>query len=124
MPERYGRPRRGSRVAAVGVSALVAVAGLVWLVWAATSHATPDVSAGVSGYDVVSSSRTDITLEVHRRVSGAVRCDVYAQAADTTIVGEREVVLDPAGPGRITTTIAITTERRATTAGLRECVLE
>ena len=124
MPERYGRPRRGPRLLLVAASALVAVLGLVWLVWAATSHSTPDVSAGVSGYEVVSDSRTDVTLEVQRRVTGAVRCAVYAQAEDKAIVGEREVRLASAGPGTVTTTIGIATERRATTAGLRECVLD
>ena len=124
MPQRYGRPRRGSRVAVVGASLLVAAAGAVWLVWAATSHATPDVSAAVSGYEVVSSSRTDVTLEVRRRVGGAVRCEVYAQAEDAAIVGEREVRLEPADPGTVTTTVSIITERRATTARLRECVLD
>ena len=124
MPERYGQPRRGPRLLLVATSVLVVVAGLGWLVWAATSHSTPDVSAGVSGYDVVSESRTDVTLEVERRETGAVRCTVYAQAEDKAIVGERDVLLEPAGPGTVTTTITIATERRATTAGLRECVLE
>ena len=123
MPQRYGPQRRWTSRVVIGAGALVTVAGLVWLVWAASTHATPDVSAGVTGYEVVSSSRTDITVEVHRRVGGQVRCDVYAQAADTTIVGERRVLLDAGGPGTVTTTITIATERRATTALLRECVL-
>ena len=123
MPERYGPPRRGGRALVVGASALLVVAGLTWLVWAATTSA-PEVDAGVRGYEVVSGARTDVTLEVRRRVGGAVSCEVYAQADDTTIVGERTVRLDGAGPGTVTTTISIATERRATTAVLRECVLE
>ena len=122
MPERYGRPRRGARALVVGASALLAAAGLTWLVWAATASA-PDVDAGVRGYEVVSAARTDVTLEVRRRVSGAVSCEVYAQAEDTTIVGERTVRLGSSGPGTVTTTISIATERRATTAVLRECAL-
>jgi hypothetical protein len=122
MPERYGRPRRGGRTAVVAVSVLVAVAGLTWLVWAATSS-TQGVAAEVRGYKVVSGARTEVTLEVRRRETGAVRCEVYAQAEDTTIVGERTVTLASAGPGTVTTTVRIATERRATTAVLRECAL-
>jgi len=124
MPERYGPPRRGRRLAVLVGAAVVTVGGLVWLLWAASLQATPDVAAGVTGFEVVSDARTDVTLEVERRVSGAVRCSVYAQAPDTSIVGEREVRLDAAEPGTVTTTVGIATERRATSATLRECVLD
>ena len=122
MPERYGRPRQGGRTAVVAVSALLALAGLTWLGWAATSS-TPGVDAAVSAYEVVSDARTEVTLQVRRRETGAVRCEVYAQAEDTTIVGERTVTLAASGPGTVTTTVRIATERRATTAVVRTCAL-
>jgi hypothetical protein len=125
MPERYGPPpRRGRRLVLIAVTALVAAGGLAWLLWAATLQSTPDVAAGVTGFDVVSDSRTDVTLEVERRVAGAVRCTVYAQAPDTSIVGEREALLDAAEPGTISATVSIATERRATSATVRECTLD
>ena len=123
MPERYGRPVKGRRIAVVLAVAVVAFAGLTWLLWAALGHSTPDVSGGVSSFEVVSDARTDVTLEVHRRVESAVRCDVYAQAEDKSVVGERSVELEPAPPGEVTVTVPIATERRATTAVLRTCVL-
>jgi len=107
----------------VVVAAVVALAGLTWLFWAALGHSTPDVSGGVSSFEVVSDARTDVTLEVHRRVEAAVRCDVYAQAEDKSVVGERSVELESAPPGEVSVTVAIATERRATTAVLRTCVL-
>lgn len=124
MPERYGPPRRGRRLLVVVVTAVVAVIGLGWLLWAATLQSTPDVAAGVTGFDVVSDGRTDVTLEVERRVDSAVRCTVYAQAPDTSIVGEREVLLDAAEPGTVDATVSIATERRATSATVRECTLD
>ena len=124
MPERYGRPRPGRRFALLAVVAAVAVAALCWLVWAASGHSTPDVSGGVSGFEVVSDARTDVTLEVHRRVEAAVRCEVYAQAEDKAIVGERSVLLDLAPPGAVSVTVPIATERRATTAVVRTCIVD
>ena len=124
MPERYGPPHRGRRLVVVAVTALLAAAGLAWLLWAATVQSTPDVDAGVTGFEVVSDARTDVTLEVQRRVAGAVRCTVYAQAPDTSIVGERGILLEAADPGTVSATVSIATERRATSATLRECVLD
>jgi len=111
-------------MAVVAAVVVLAVAGGSWLVWAALAHSTPDVSGGVSGFEVVSEARTDVTLEVHRRVEGAVRCEVYAQAEDKAVVGERSVRLEPAPPGQVSITVPIATERRATTAVLRTCVLD
>ena len=124
MPERYGPPRRFPRSVLVAVVAVVATAGLGWLLWAATVNATPDVAGGVADYRVVSEARTDVTIEVRRRVSDPVSCEVYAQAADTSVVGERSVALAAGAPGTTTTTVSIATIRRAVTARLRSCTVE
>ncbi len=124
MPERYGPPPRIPRSALVAVVALVATAGLGWLLWAATASSTPDVTGGVTGYLVVSDARTDVTIEVRRRVSEAVTCEVYAQAEDTSVVGERSVALAADSPGTTTTTVSIATLRRAVTARLRSCAVD
>ncbi len=121
MPERYGRPSRSRRVLFVlGLVAVISVA-LWWLLDAALEGSTPDVAAGVVGFDVVSDRRTELTFEVRRAVETPVTCEVYAQARDKAIVGERTVELGTAPPGSERTTASIATERRATTALVRAC---
>ena len=48
-------------------------------------------------------------------------CEVFAQAEDKVVVGERTVDLPAAPAGTETLTVPIVTERRATTAGVRGC---
>ncbi len=121
MPERYGHPSRTGRV--VGTLAAVAAlgAGLVWFLGVAVDGSTPEVSAGVVAFDVVSDRRTDLTFEVRRVRELAVTCEVSAQAVDKAIVGERTVQLASAAEGSQQVTVSIATERRATTALVGSC---
>ncbi len=121
MPERYGRRSLGGRIALVASVVLLVGGGLGWLTYAAVEGSSPDVDAGVRTFEVVSERRTTITMEVVRRTNNAVRCEVYAAAADLQVVGERSVRLPAAPPGTETVTVAITTERQATTAAVRGC---
>ncbi len=121
MPERYGRRSLGGRIALAASVVLLVGGGLGWLTYAAVEGSSPDVDAGVRGFEVVSERRTTITMEVVRRTDDAARCEVYASAADLQVVGERSVRLPAAPPGTQTVTVAITTERRATTAAVRGC---
>jgi len=121
MPERYGRPSRVGRVALVLAIGSLVAAGAGWLVVSALESSSPDVDAGVSAFDVVSDRRTDLTLEVRRSVDTAVRCDVYAQAADKQVVGERAVELAGGPAGTELVTVSIVTERRAVAAAVRGC---
>ena len=121
MPERYGRRSRSRRVLFVLVLAAVVAVGLGWLLDAAIEGSTPEVDAGVVGFEIVSDRRTKLDFEVRRSVATAVTCEIYAQATDKAIVGERTVELASAEPGSQRTTAAIVTERRATTALVRGC---
>lgn len=121
MPERYGRRSRSRRVLLVLGLVAAAVVGLGWLVDAAIEGSTPEVDAGVVGFEIVSDRRIELVFEVRRSITTAVTCEIYAQATDKAIVGERTVELPSAGPGSQQTTAAIVTERRATTALVRSC---
>jgi len=121
MPERYGRPSPWGRAALLLSVALLVGGGLWWLVDAALQGAARDVDAGVTAFEVRSPARTDVTVEVRRAVTTAVVCEVYAQAEDKAVVGERSVELSERGPGTETVTVPITTEREATTAGVTQC---
>nr|MDQ3415795.1 DUF4307 domain-containing protein [Actinomycetota bacterium] len=79
MPERYGRRSRSGRVLFVLVLAAVVVVGVGWLLDAAIEGSTPEVDAGVVGFEIVSDRRTKLDFEVRRSVTTAVTCEIYAQ---------------------------------------------
>jgi hypothetical protein len=119
--ERYGAPRPWARPLTVAVAALLAMAGLAWLLWAALYHATPPVSAQLRAFHVQGDGAVTATIDVRREPGVAVVCLLEAQAADHLIVGERQVRL-PSGPQQtLTRTYRIETERPATNAVLDSC---
>ncbi len=121
MAERYGgtSPRR-TYIGMVLIT-VVATALLTWLLWAAWIQATPDVSGRLTSYEVVSSHRVEVGIEVNRSGTAAAECTVTAQAEDHTIVGE-DVVAIPAGkPGEVAVTASMRTDREATSVSVSNC---
>jgi len=100
--------------------AVVGVAALAWVIWAAASSPTAVVGQ-LQGWQIESGSRVKVTVTVTRRNGDAVRCQVYAQAADRTTVGESTFNLSAGEPGTVTVDHRITTERPAISGALRTC---
>ena len=121
LRERYGAPPRWSRPVAIALVSVVALVGLAWLLWAALAGSSPLVSAQVQRFEVASEHRISVTLTVERREPEAVRCEVYAQASDHSVVGERTFEIPAGGASRVTVEKTITTEREAVNALLRGC---
>jgi hypothetical protein len=121
LEERYGTPRRWSRLILVVVAALLVTAGLSWVIWAGLASSNPPVSAQMSTSNVVNARATDITLVIDRRDGDAVQCLVYAQTENQTVVGERTIKVPAGDPGTTTVDARITTERRAFTGVLDSC---
>ena len=63
----------------------------------------------------------DVTLDVHRPDPLAVRCTVYAQAEDHSIVGEKTVTVPADDREDVRVSISLETERRAVNGVLRTC---
>ncbi len=120
LTERYGGAPRWSRALGLAAVVVLTVAGIAWVVWAAASWSSA-VRAELQAYQIASGHRVTVTVTVHRQDGAAVRCEVYAQAPDHTIVGESTFQI-PAGDAR-TVTVAhdVTTERPAVAAVLRSC---
>ncbi len=119
--ERYGAPRPWARPLAIGVTVLLALAGVGWLLWAGLYHSQPDVSARLRAFSVLDDRTVSATIDVEREPGLAATCLLEAQAADHFVVGERQVNI-PAGPREaLTLTYRIQTERPATNAVLDGC---
>jgi cytochrome c-type biogenesis protein CcmH/NrfG len=121
MADRYGVRSRSSRALAVGAIALVGLALLGWVLWAAWHQATGTVSGSVSAFDVVAAHRVDVTVQIHRPADHAAHCTVQAQASDHSVVGQRLVSTPQQGSSNIQIKTTIKTEREATTAIISEC---
>ena len=123
LASRYGTPSPLLRPLVVVGVAILAAAGLGWLVWAMLSHGRPQVTSELVSFDVAAGQhRVDARFTVVRRDSDVkASCLLRAYAADHAVVGELNV---PVGPGRRTTaTLArsVRTERRATAVDLVGC---
>lgn len=120
---RYGRtPARWRGIPRwVLVAVLLAVLGLTWLGWAAWSASREPVSARLTGYAVVSPSQVQVRFEVFRRDGEPVRCELFAQAEDHSVVGVRAVDLPAGRPGTTVLTATVTAERPPVTGGLSGC---
>jgi hypothetical protein len=121
LEERYGAPRRWSRLVIVVVVALLATAGVTWVIWAGLEQSNPAVSAQVRTFEVQNAHTTDLTLVIDRSEGDAVQCSVYAQSEDHTVVGERTIDVPAGDPGTTTVPVTIKTESRAVNGVLDSC---
>jgi hypothetical protein len=112
LADRYGRPAPWRRTAVLLGSGILGLLALTWLTWTTLSHASPDVSSEIVGWEVVDdhaiTAEVDVVLRGDADDLGAT-CEVRAIAADHTVVGEASFV--PEG-GR--NEVEVRTERRAT----------
>jgi Domain of unknown function (DUF4307) len=121
LEERYGNSPRWSRLIAVVVVALLATAGVAWVIWAGLAASNPPVSAQMQAYEVRNQHATNVTLVIDRSDGDPVQCEVYAQSEDGTIVGERTIDVPAGDPGTSTVDATIETDRRAVSGVLRSC---
>jgi len=117
-------PPRVSRPVIITLVAVGVVGAIAWLIWAASSYATPAISAQVSGYTVTSNTTIDVTLTVDRRdPTRPAICRVLAQASDFQPVAEQQIVIAAGGPRLVDARVTLTTLRRATTAVAKGCTV-
>jgi|SRR5699024_10913192 len=119
---RYGRrQRRVPRRVWVIATAILVCAGAAWSWWASQSFSDEPVTAQVRSFDVQSEHRTGITLQVRRNADGPATCEVYAEAMDQAVVGERTVKVPSSAEDVQVVSSVITTNRRAANADVRSC---
>lgn len=116
---RYGTSNRPRwfwpLIAAIGITI-----GIVFAAW--VGFQDKPVTARLWAYDVVGDHLVTVSLDVVRPDPLDVRCTVYAQAADHSVVGEKTVDVPASQQEQTRISIDIETERRAVTGVLRTCV--
>ncbi len=119
LQQRYGRRDRPRwfwpAIATVGIS--IGIAFAAWV-----GFQDEPVTSRVWAYDVKDDNLVTITIDVVRPDPLDVRCTVYAQAQDHSIVGEKTLDLPASTVEERRIAIDVRTERRAVTGVLRTCV--
>jgi len=111
---RYGRQRlsrRSRRWWAIGLTAVVLLAGVVIAIVASQRLSSGDVQGELGGYQVVDSETLSLTIKVTRAdPSRPVVCIVRAKSIDGAETGRREVLVPPSSQA----TVNVTTTVKAT----------
>jgi hypothetical protein len=121
LDARYGRTGRSRRVLIFAGVGVLALAGLVWLMWAAFIASNPPVSSRLIGYKIESATSATATIQVDRSKSVEAQCRLQAKAADFSIVGELTVTVAPDSPRQQAIDATVTTQRAATAVVLVGC---
>lgn len=121
LAERYGVASRRRRLPLLVSGAVVGLALLGWVGWAAWLQSTPEVGGRPASFNVVSTHRVLVVVDVVRRDGGSVTCTVSAQAVDHVTVGEDDVTIATGRSGEAQTTIALRTDREATSVTVTDC---
>jgi len=105
----------------IGLAAVLAVAGLAWLLWAAVIGANPPVTSRLLAFKVVSETQVTATVQVDRSKPVEASCRIQAKAADFSIVGELTLTVPADSPRQQTLPATLTTQRTATSVVLIGC---
>lgn len=121
IQQRYPKPRTG-RIAFIAVAVVIAVAGAVWLWWAAWTASHPAVSAQIVSFTVESDTHVNAQLQIERPdPSVAATCKLIAQSPSYERVGEIAVEITAASDSRSEQKVAFRTFKRATSVSLEGC---
>ena len=116
--DRYGvKPSHGWKLPA----AIIAIVGIIWILWAGLFHATPEFRTTLISFSVVSDEQVSIRYSVQRKdASTLATCTLQARDAKKNVVGEIE---DEITPGRTSfeRITEIPTRSAAATASVARC---
>ncbi len=112
---RYGRQRlsrRSRRWLAIGLTALVLLAGVVVAIVASQRLGSGDVQGELGGYQLVDDETLSVTIKVTRAdPSRPVVCIVRARSIDGSETGRREVLVPPSSQDTVTVTTVVKSTR-------------
>ncbi len=112
---RYGRqrlPRRFRGWLAIGLTALVVLAGVVLAIVASERLGRGDVQGELGGYQLVDDETLSVTIKVTRAdPSRPVVCIVRARSIDGSETGRRELLVPPSSQDTVTVTTIVKSTR-------------
>ncbi len=112
---RYGRQRlsrRSRRWLAVGLTAVVLLAGVVVAIVASHRLGSGEVQGELGGYQVVDDETLSVTIKVTRAdPTRPVVCIVRARSIDGSETGRREVLVPPSSQATVNLTIPVKSTR-------------
>ena len=112
---RYGRQRlsrRSRRWLAIGLTALVLLAGVVLAIVASQRLGRGDVQGELGGYQLVDDETLSVTIKVTRAdPSRPVVCIVRARSIDGSETGRRELLVPPSAQDTVTVTTVVKSTR-------------
>ena len=116
--DRYGvKPVRGWKLPAT----IIAIAGIVWILWAGLFHSNPEFRITIISFSVVSDEEVSIRYAIQRNdPSSPATCTLQARDFDKNIVGEIEDEITP-GSASFERTTSIPTRSAAATATVARC---
>ena len=114
LQERYGSPRRTTRVVALVLIVALVASGVGFLAWAVLFQSTPSVTSQLSAWKVEDDHLVVANITVGRDSQFTeASCRLRAIAEDHTVVGEIVLPITD-GPEKQSLQVEIRTERRAT----------
>ncbi len=122
---RYGRQRlnrRTRRWIAIGLTALVVVAGVAIAAVAFVRFDSGDVKGELGGYRIVDDETVEVTVSVTRDdPAQPVVCIVRARSYDGSETGRREVLVPPSTAATVQVTTIVKTSRPAVVGDVYGC---
>ena len=104
--------RRSRRWWAIGLTALVLVAGVVVAIVASQRLGSGDVQGELGGYQLVDDETLSVTIKVTRAdPSRPVVCIVRARSIDGSETGRREVLVPPSSQDTVNVTTTVKSTR-------------
>ncbi|WP_370618115.1 DUF4307 domain-containing protein [Mumia sp. Pv 4-285] len=120
---RYGGRKPLSRRTWAIISVVGVTLGVVAAWFVSDAYNSNRFHADVMAYEVTSDHAISVTIRVDHSSGDPAQCDVAAQAADHTYVGETTFDVPRTDGDESIVTDVVATERRAVTAVVQECRL-
>lgn len=122
---RYGRQRmsrRSRRWWAIGLTAVVLLAGVLVAVLASNRLGRGEVQGELVGYQLIDDETLSVTVKVTRAdPSRPVVCIVRARAVDGGETGRREVLVPPSSQDTVNITTSVKSTRRPVVGDVYGC---